>query len=1067
MFNEKAGFESEKDFKLPRPVKSFLMATSKAVAKSIKGSFNIGREVGESVEELMKVFDNEGIDIFLVGEAVRDIITYKEPNDFDFITLALPDDIELWLKKLKFENINNGFKKYKLIKGVRTVVSKFEEQDKLIKDMEDNGSAFVEDYRPMVSATKEIGGKEWRFEISTYSKYHEPKVIDSKNVPLYEIFYKISDEMKNKDFTINSLLMDYRGWVYDYFGGELDLRNNCIRVVGDPIERFKSEPRMMLRAVDLMLKRKFRLESKTKAALKEVVFEQDREMSPNVKRELLTTILKNEKGFDVLYEYGFITDFLTLFGGEMNEEDVKRYSKIFIMYQKLSDKNNRWGIRELLYYILSKHIKPKLKNKSVAKLIRKQDIDENFATIIGYYKPFRLNERNTHNSSKMYLAGKELISGKRITWNKVIKIRELFLQIKRNELLTEERFIKAVNKIFIPYFSCIAILEGMSVKEIRKRITWYLKIYTKTYEYYFSNIDKVVKHLEVCYSLERRKAKPLVMGAITRALMNYSSFTNWETLIDEITGKLEAVADIPILVGLKGDEYVDLDIDYEFMIESCIHNSQSDIKRNLEDEIEDDKDTALSSHVNFDKYIMTDLPKDGVSFLKNLRKKASLIIQGKLNEEGINQTINKYSKTLNEVILEDSPFIKNSKAIEDYRGQMNESLNQFQRKSLESLRDEYSKTMYYYHETFCDSLAERDRQALMSARDYAFDLFKDKKFYWNFFSANIRVDDIPNSKLRLEDIKRMIDMKTYRDVDWFILGKNQMKHNKIVYDLKYRMDKNFAEDDRIALITNRKEYQNFMQAGYDNFLSKRNAKEIKLLEECRRVIFNYDLKSFSKMFKNNLATQKGKHKVFILDWVLFGDAPSGGLIKIDYLRSMLRNDMNQREKYNYQTIFREYQNIVVKGINSKIFGSTLENINDDYYEYFTYQFVGAMADFDVASSERVQTFLNNKLWWHCENIYGVLPIYYKQNKWFVYENTIIDKEGKLIIPCSVANSIYSIVSLYGGASKKTNWTKVARTYNVLSIEKMPIGIMTSKLAEYIYRYAIDKRKKQLKRMKNK
>ena len=99
------------------------------------------------------------------------------------------------------------------------------------------------------------------------------------------------------------------------------------------------------------------------------------------------------------------------------------------------------------------------------------------------------------------------------------------------------------------------------------------------------------------------------------------------------------------------------------------------------------------------------------------------------------------------------------------------------------------------------------------------------------------------------------------------------------------------------------------------------------------------------------------------------------------------------------------------------------------------------------------------------NIYG--EDISKSNLNYAIENTIIDKEGKLIIPCSVANSIYSIVSLYGGASKKTNWTKVARTYNVLSIEKMPIGIMTSKLAEYIYRYAIDKRKKQLKRMKNK
>ena len=1063
MLNEDEGEDSKMDFKLPTPTISSRGALSNTIRGAVTGPFNLRVEVGDGVEELMKVFDASDIDLFLVGGAVRDIITYKEPNDFDFITTALPDDIELYLSNLNFENINNGFKKYETVKGVRTVVSKFEGRDKLLKDMKDNGSAFIEDYRPLVSATKELGGKVWRFEISTYSKYHEPKVIDSKNVPLYEVFYKISDEMKNKDFTINSLLMDYKGKLYDYFNGERDLRRKMINVVGDPVKRFKAEPRMMLRAIDLMLKRNFRLEPKTKEALKEVIFEQDREMSPKVKRALLTSILLYDKGFETLYEYGFINDFLSLFDGGMNVEEIDKYAHIFRSYQKLSN-NNRFGVTELFKYILSKHIKSKSKNKTVKKLISKHQIDENFATIIGYYKPFRLNEKLTFSSCKFYLAQKELLSGKRITWNKVIKMRELLFHINRISM-PEERFIKVINHAFIPYFTCIGLLEGVSIKEIKNRIHWYLKIYTKTYAYYFSNIDKVVKHLEVCYGLESRRSRPLVLGAITRALMKYDSFTNWETLISEITGKLEVVADIPALVGIKGEENINLDTDYEFMLESCVHNSQPDSGDNLEEEIKNDAETILKSHALFHKYIKTDLPKDGISLLANLRKKASLIIRGELTEERITEIINNHSKTLNEVFLEDSPFIKNSKAIESYRSQMHLSLDQYQMKSLEDLKDEYSKTMYYFHETFCDSLADRDRQSLMSARDYAFDLFKDKEFYWNFFSANIRVDAIPDSKLRLQDIKRVIDMKSYRDIDWFILGENQLKHNKIIYDLKYRMDKSFTKQDKITLIPNKKEYQIFMESAYDNFLSKRNAKELKLLEECRRIVFTYDLKSFSKMFKNRLAKQTGNHKVFILDWILFGDTPSGGLIKVDYLRSMLRNDMDQRESYNYRKIAKEYQNMVTNEINSKILGSTLENINEEYYDYFTHQFVGAMPEYDVASSERVQSFLNNKLWWHCETMYGVLPIYYKQNKWFFYEHTTIDEEGKLIIPCEVANSIYSIVSLYGGPSKKINWTAIARIYNVLPIEKMPIGIMTSKLAEYIYRYAIDKRKRRNRRSK--
>ena len=71
------------------------------------------------------------------------------------------------------------------------------------------------------------------------------------------------------------------------------------------------------------------------------------------------------------------------------------------------------------------------------------------------------------------------------------------------------------------------------------------------------------------------------------------------------------------------------------MLESCVHNSQPDSGDNLEEEIKNDAETILKSHALFHKYIKTDLPKDGISLLANLRKKASLIIRGELTEERI------------------------------------------------------------------------------------------------------------------------------------------------------------------------------------------------------------------------------------------------------------------------------------------------------------------------------------------------------------------------------------------------------------------------------------------------
>ncbi|MFW6005760.1 MAG: CCA tRNA nucleotidyltransferase [Desulfonatronovibrionaceae bacterium] len=66
-----------------------------------------------------------------------------------------------------------------------------------------------------------------------------------------------------RDFTINSMAMDWTGDILDPFGGQADLGNRLIRATLDPDQRFTEDPLRLLRAVRLAVELDFRVEKQT------------------------------------------------------------------------------------------------------------------------------------------------------------------------------------------------------------------------------------------------------------------------------------------------------------------------------------------------------------------------------------------------------------------------------------------------------------------------------------------------------------------------------------------------------------------------------------------------------------------------------------------------------------------------------------------------------------------------------------------------------------------------------------------------------------------------------------
>ena len=59
----------------------------------------------------------------------------------------------------------------------------------------------------------------------------------------------LDEDLRRRDFTVNTLLMDLDGKVHDLLGGRADLEAGVLRTPADPVRTFEDDPLRMLRAV--------------------------------------------------------------------------------------------------------------------------------------------------------------------------------------------------------------------------------------------------------------------------------------------------------------------------------------------------------------------------------------------------------------------------------------------------------------------------------------------------------------------------------------------------------------------------------------------------------------------------------------------------------------------------------------------------------------------------------------------------------------------------------------------------------------------------------------------------
>jgi poly(A) polymerase len=158
-----------------------------------------------------------GFRALLVGGGVRDLLLQHVPKDFDIATDAHPDQV-----KRLFGNCRLIGRRFRL--------------------------AHVFYGRDIVEVATFRGSQDTQDDDDDASPDHVQS--DSGRILRDNVYGSIEDDAQRRDFTINALYYDIADFsVVDYVGAMDDIHHRVLRLIGDPVTRYREDPVRMLRAV--------------------------------------------------------------------------------------------------------------------------------------------------------------------------------------------------------------------------------------------------------------------------------------------------------------------------------------------------------------------------------------------------------------------------------------------------------------------------------------------------------------------------------------------------------------------------------------------------------------------------------------------------------------------------------------------------------------------------------------------------------------------------------------------------------------------------------------------------
>lgn len=152
-----------------------------------------------------------GYQAYVVGGAVRDLIAGIEPKDFDVATSATPEQVMAVFRRARI--IGRRFRIVHVMFGRETI------------------------------------------EVTTFRGASEAETDEHGRILHDNVFGSQQEDAARRDFTVNALYYDpSTETVVDFHHGVADLRQKTLRMIGEPVRRYREDPVRMLRAVRLAAK---------------------------------------------------------------------------------------------------------------------------------------------------------------------------------------------------------------------------------------------------------------------------------------------------------------------------------------------------------------------------------------------------------------------------------------------------------------------------------------------------------------------------------------------------------------------------------------------------------------------------------------------------------------------------------------------------------------------------------------------------------------------------------------------------------------------------------------------
>lgn len=265
----------------------------------------------EKAKELLKILNDNGFTSFIVGGYPRDIILNRKSNDIDICTSATPKEI----------------------------LNVFE--DVQISDMQ---------YGSVV-----ITYKGYKFDVTTFRK--EIKYESNRRPVKIKYIKDIKKDLLRRDFTINTLCINYKGEILDILGIRKDLDNRILTTVGNPRYRIKEDSLRILRCIRFATILDFDIEKKTyyylgkygyllkKLSMERKKEELDKIFSSKNKEKgrklLLDLNLTNVLGINNLSNIILCTDLIGIWC-QLEVDNIYPFTKV--------EKEQMHNLRELLKY---------------------------------------------------------------------------------------------------------------------------------------------------------------------------------------------------------------------------------------------------------------------------------------------------------------------------------------------------------------------------------------------------------------------------------------------------------------------------------------------------------------------------------------------------------------------------------------------------------------------------------------------------------------------------------------------------------------------------------------------